>query len=212
MAQAPQAASGWRRWRPSATMRLAWGVLSLTISLLLVLDLIAQQADELASLGVRGGDGVLVAASAEHKSNWVPRADQRSTLDAIVVPLQEPGGLWGALELRYKADPSITGWRGWAGGTMLALMLSPSPGGVLVYYFYLRRMLQHLDPSQAIPERVRAAFDALAEGLLVLDHQQRIMLTNEASPPLPPGEGPRGESRGPALAGWRDALGDAAKK
>ena len=40
MAQAPKAASGWRQWRPSATMRLAWGILSLTISLLLVMDLL----------------------------------------------------------------------------------------------------------------------------------------------------------------------------
>lgn len=239
-------------------MRLAWGVLSLTISLLLVLDLllglfpseherlravreraalslatqvrvmlaqprgeaqlsavldgIAQQSDELASLGVRRRDGVLVAASAEHERNWVPRTDQRSTLDAIVVPLQEPGGLWGALELRYKADPRITGWRGWVGGTMLALMLSLSTGGLLVYYFYLRRMLQHLDPSQAIPERVRAAFDALAEGLLVLDHQQRIMLTNEAFTRLYPSEGPLLGKPVADLAWLREALGDAAKK
>ena len=153
-------------------MRLAWGVLSLTISLLLVLDLllglfpseherlravreraalslatqvrvmlsqpradvqlsavldgIAQQSDEITSIGVRRRDGLLVAASAEHERSWVPRPDQRSTLDAIVVPLQEPGGTWGALELAYKADPLVTGWRGWIGGTMLALIASLS--------------------------------------------------------------------------------------
>ena len=239
-------------------MRLAWGVLSLTISLLLVLDLllglfpseherlravreraalslatqvrvmlsqpradvqlsavldgIAQQSDEITSIGVRRRDGLLVAASAEHERSWVPRPDQRSTLDAIVVPLQEPGGTWGALELAYKADPLVTGWRGWIGGTMLALIASLSTGGLLIYYFYLRRMLQHLDPSQAIPERVHAAFDALAEGLIVLDHQQRIMLTNDAFTRLYPSEGallgkPVGE-----LAWLREALGDAAER
>lgn len=238
-------------------MRLAWGVLSLTISLLLVMDLllglfpseherlravrersalnlatqvrvmlaqpraeaqlsavldgIAQQSDEITSIGVRRKDGLLVAASAEHERNWVPRPDQRSTLDAIIVPLQEPGGLWGALELRYKADPLITGWRGWIGGNMLALMLSLSTAGLLVYYFYLRRMLQHLDPSQAIPERVRAAFDALAEGLLVLDHQQRIMLTNEAFSRLYPSEGAQLGRPVSELAWLNDALGEAVK-
>ena len=239
-------------------MRLAWGVLSLTISLLLVLDLllglfpseherlravreraalslatqvrvmlaqprgeaqlsavlqgIAQQSDELVSIGVRRRDGVLVAASADHQSSWVPRPDQRSTLDAIVVPLQEPAGLWGTLEIRYKADPGITGWRGWIGGTMLALIVSLSTGGLLIYYFYLRRMLQHLDPSQAIPERVRAAFDALAEGLLVLDHQQRIMLTNEAFSRLYPSDGPLLGKPVAELAWLQQALGDAAAK
>lgn len=237
-------------------MRLAWGMLSLTISLLLVLDLllglfpseherlravreraalslatqvrvmlaqprseaqlsavldgIAQQSEEITSIGVRRRDGVLVAASTEHERAWVPRPDQRSTLDAIVVPLQEPTGLWGTLELRYKADPLVTGWRGWIGGNMLALMLGLSTAGLLVYYFYLRRMLQHLDPSQAIPERVRAAFDALAEGLLVLDHQQRIMLTNEAFSRLYPSEGPL-LGKPIAELGWlNQALGDAA--
>ena len=239
-------------------MRLAWGVLSLTISLLLVMDLllglfpseherlravrersalslaiqvrvmlsqprsearlsavldgIAQQSDEITSIGVRRRDGVLVAASAEHERNWVPRPDQRSTLDAIIVPLQEPGGLWGALELRYKADPLVTGWRGWIGGSMLALMVSLSTGGLLIYYFYLRRMLQHLDPSQAIPERVRAAFDALAEGLLVLDHQQRIMLTNEAFAKLYPSEGPLLGKPVSELTWLTDALGEAAAR
>lgn len=96
-------------------------------------------------------------------------------------------------------------------GNMLALMLSLSTAGLLVYYFYLRRMLQHLDPSQAIPERVRAAFDALAEGLLVLDHQQRIMLTNEAFSRLYPSEGAQLGRPVSELAWLNDALGDAAK-
>lgn len=45
---------------------------------------------------------------------------------------------------------------------------------------YLRRVLQHLDPSKAIPERVRVAFDTLTEGLLVLDLDGQILLANAA--------------------------------
>src|SRR3989344_2417510 len=220
MAQAPQAASGWRRWRPSATMRLAWGVLSLTISLLLVLDLLLglfpSEHERLRAVRERAA---LSLATQVRVMLAQPRGEAQlsSVLDGIAQQSDELASLGvrrrdGALELRYRADPSIPGWRGWVGGTMLALMLSLSTGGLLVYYFYLRRMLQHLDPSQAIPERVRAAFDALAEGLLVLDHQQRIMLTNEAFSRLYPSEGPLLGKPVADLAWLREALGDAAKK
>ncbi len=42
------------------------------------------------------------------------------------------------------------------------------------FYLYLGKMLKQLDPSQAVPERVRSALDTMAEGLLVLDHKGQI--------------------------------------
>ena len=45
---------------------------------------------------------------------------------------------------------------------------------------FLSRILKCLDPSQAVPSRVRSALNVLAEGLLVLDHKERIMLANSA--------------------------------
>jgi diguanylate cyclase (GGDEF)-like protein/putative nucleotidyltransferase with HDIG domain len=50
----------------------------------------------------------------------------------------------------------------------------------VVQFFYLRTMLQHMDPSRVIPDRVRTALDTLAEGLLVLDKDERIVLANKA--------------------------------
>ena len=41
-------------------------------------------------------------------------------------------------------------------------------------------VLHHLDPSRAIPGRVRAALDTLTEGLLVIDRKQNIVLANES--------------------------------
>ena len=52
--------------------------------------------------------------------------------------------------------------------------------GFMIFYVYLSRMLKLLDPSQAIPDRVRTAFDTLAEGVLVLDARQNIVLSNSA--------------------------------
>ena len=50
----------------------------------------------------------------------------------------------------------------------------------LVFYLYLGKMLKQLDPSQAIPDRVRTALDTMAEGLLVMDAKQNIVLANLA--------------------------------
>jgi diguanylate cyclase (GGDEF)-like protein/PAS domain S-box-containing protein/putative nucleotidyltransferase with HDIG domain len=51
---------------------------------------------------------------------------------------------------------------------------------VVVYFYYLRKMLEHLDPSKVVPDRVRAALDTLASGLVVLDQDERIVLANAA--------------------------------
>ena len=47
----------------------------------------------------------------------------------------------------------------------------------LVYSWYLNKML---DPTRAVPKRVRTAFDFLAGGLVALDKQQRILLCNRS--------------------------------
>jgi PAS domain S-box-containing protein len=41
-------------------------------------------------------------------------------------------------------------------------------------------MLKHLDPSQAVPSHVRSALDTLAEGLMIIDLKEQIVLANQA--------------------------------
>jgi PAS domain-containing protein len=52
--------------------------------------------------------------------------------------------------------------------------------GFVGYYLILSRVLRELDPAQAIPDRVKAAFDTLAEGVLILDERGYILLANDA--------------------------------
>jgi diguanylate cyclase (GGDEF)-like protein/PAS domain S-box-containing protein len=56
----------------------------------------------------------------------------------------------------------------------------------LLCYAYLRRAMQYLNPSASVPDRVRKAFDSLAEGLLIVDQQARIVLANRAFRQLHP--------------------------
>ena len=50
----------------------------------------------------------------------------------------------------------------------------------VLFFFYMTKMLDYLDPSQAVPGHVRSALDTLAEGLLVIDGRDRIVLANGA--------------------------------
>ena len=48
----------------------------------------------------------------------------------------------------------------------------------LGFLFFILRTLRQLDPSAVIPARVNAAFDTLAEGVLILDEKENIVLAN----------------------------------
>ena len=48
------------------------------------------------------------------------------------------------------------------------------------FMFILRKALRFLNPKEVVPERVRSAFNALAEGVLILDNKENIMMANDA--------------------------------
>ena len=62
----------------------------------------------------------------------------------------------------------------------LQLLVATTLSNLLLFLLYLKRTLQHLDPSRVVPDRVRNAFDTIAEGLVVLDSYGRIVLANKA--------------------------------
>ncbi|MGB5325035.1 MAG: EAL domain-containing protein, partial [Pseudomonadales bacterium] len=54
------------------------------------------------------------------------------------------------------------------------------PAGFLAYLLFLKRALQELNPDAVIPERVSAALDTLAEGLLIIDTNGYIVFSNDS--------------------------------
>jgi len=86
---------------------------------------------------------------------------------------------WGQLELRFQPLKS-GGYQDLLKMPMIQMILFMGLAGFILYYYYLGKVLRQLDPSQAIPGRVRAALDTMAEGLLILDRKEQIVLANEA--------------------------------
>lgn len=168
-----------------------------TDSLTLLLTDIVRRNAGILSAAIRTSDGEIIAEIGDHEQFWQREGD-RSTENEVLVPIQSrtpapsdpempsaeqsrypEATRWGNVELRF-ASSAADGW--WSvlrhPWVVLSLFVSVITG--VLYYVYLRKMLKHLDPSKAVPQRVRAALDSLAEGLLVLDRQERIVLANQA--------------------------------
>lgn len=149
-------------------------------------DVALARDENILSLAIRQQNGTLVVRAGPHARLWRPPANGVSTLTHVRVPIDASGHHWGELEIRF-APVTPQNWRDWLGTPLVALTLIVVPVGFLAFYLYIRRTLQYLDPSAAIPDRVRVAFDALTEGVTVIDNAGRIMLHNRAFRQLHPG-------------------------
>jgi PAS domain S-box-containing protein len=144
-----------------------------------VLTFVLKRNDEMLSIGVRTDDGAILADAGEHEGRWIAMSGARSTDSQIEVPIMAGARKWGQIELRYR-PLAAPGWTGVGSSALIIFAAFIAVAGFVAFYFYLGRVLSHLDPSRAIPGRVRAALDTLAEGLLVIDRKQNIVLANEA--------------------------------
>ena len=143
------------------------------------LAMIVERNTDLLSAAVRREGGRSLVAIGDHDRHWQDDGRDFSTDSQMEVPIWSAGQKWGQVELRFT-PLSAPGWLGVAQNTRIKLIAFLALLGFAVFYLYLRKMLQHLDPSQAVPTHVRSALDTLAEGLMVLDLKQQIVLANQA--------------------------------
>lgn len=140
---------------------------------------------DILSLAARKSDGQIYVAVGEHARYWIPPPDGRSTLDHVEIPILADRQPWGTVEISFKpALPST--FLAWLGHPGVLSFLVLSGVGYVVVYLYMRRALQYLDPTTAVPERVRQAYDTLTDGIAIIDGERRIVLTNKAFRDLHP--------------------------
>jgi PAS domain-containing protein len=140
---------------------------------------------ELHSAALRSAEGELLVAVGNHEKHWKPNSQLLSTPTQMYVPIAAHGEEWGTVELRFAPVSAGAGWMGKLGHTVRFILFVVC-AGFLVHFLYLRRVLRHLDPTRVIPQRVRNTLDTLAEGLVVLDKQQRIVFANQSFSPSSP--------------------------
>ena len=143
------------------------------------LELIVNRTEDLKSAAVRTINQQLAVEVGQHETFWKPMRGEHSSRTQVRVPIFRGQEKWGHLELRFGSE-SAFGVFTFAHSQVVALIAYLSVAGFFVFYFYLGRMLRHLDPTRAIPARVKSALDTMAEGLLVLDLDGNIVLANSA--------------------------------
>lgn len=133
----------------------------------------------LLSIGVRLRSNQLFIDTGNHKKLW-GRVDQKYKKHThFEYPIYNGKKKWGQLELRFE-DPKIFEVAGFQFSQFALLILFFMFSGFSLYRLYLKRSLKHLDPNNVVPSRVRNALDALAEGVVLLDVKENILLANQA--------------------------------
>jgi len=149
-------------------------------------DAVVARGQDLRSLAVRRADGAILVQAGNHGAHWKPMAEsERSRPEQVIVALSADGVRWGTFEMAFAVDAAGPVVR-WLREPMVMLLLFMTVVGTLVFGLYMRRALQHLDPASVIPERVQGAFDAMCDGIVVLDHRGRTLMTNKAFRALHP--------------------------
>jgi diguanylate cyclase (GGDEF)-like protein/PAS domain S-box-containing protein len=141
-------------------------------------SILAKDVD-MQSIGIRRSNGDIIVASSEHIRLWSPSVDGGSTLEQVVVPLHAQSKRWGTLELVFR-PPGARTIVDWLTSPPMKLFFSFLFGGGLMFYFFLRRVLQKMDPASSVPDRVRMAFDTLSEGIIILDANSRAIMVNRS--------------------------------
>ncbi len=144
------------------------------------LESIVERDENVLSAALRDKHGNIIAGSGDHETHWVPHADGRSTETHAQVPIFQAERRWGTVEISFAKLGTSGSLLDRVRNSPFSLFAFIALAGFGAYFMLMRRALRELDPSGVIPERVKAAFDALAEGVLIMDEQERIVLVNGA--------------------------------
>jgi len=143
------------------------------------LEFIVSRNTDLESAAVRRVGGETVLTVGNHEAYWGLQGEAHSSDTDLHVPVWAGTEKWGQVELRYRplVAPGVKGFFQNDNVQLIAFIVF---AGFFGFYFYLGKMLKQLDPSQAVPARVRSALDTIVEGLLVVDNKGQIVLSNIA--------------------------------
>lgn len=147
---------------------------------------VLQRTPDLRSMALRRSGGAIVLMVGDHRRHWhSDSGSQRSSLEHVTIPLDAGATRWGSFEMAFAPDGRSWLVR-WMHDPMVMLLCFIAVVGSIVFALYLRRALQHLDPASVVPDRVQGAFDAMHEGVVVLDARGRVLLANRAFRALHP--------------------------
>jgi PAS domain S-box-containing protein len=144
---------------------------------------VARRNPDALSIGVRDAAGNLIVDTGGHDAHWDGCAAEHSTPTHVHVAVcRADGSKWGRVELCFRPLP-YAGWRV-VGGSLLPLLAFVGGSSFVLTTLFLRSAFRRvgrieLERAGVVPDRVREAYNTLAEGVLVLDKDGVICLAND---------------------------------
>lgn len=141
-------------------------------------DAAVENSATLKSIGLRAPSGRIIYQTSQHKELWKLPPNSKSTAQYILAPISVANQPKATVEFSFiPVNQESQFLFGLPHFIYFALFICLS--GFVVYWFYIRRVLHKLDPNSVVPARVRNALNIMAEGVLILDRRERIMLAND---------------------------------
>ena len=141
------------------------------------MELAVSTHPDLESVGVRAADGRLLVSTSDHQGFW-PVNQSHNTERYLQVPLKnDSNDEWARVEFAFM-PLSRGGVLALVDNSLIRLLVFAGVLGFFGFRIYLKTVLRNLDPSRAVPRRVREALDILAEGLMIVGLDDRILLAN----------------------------------
>ena len=139
---------------------------------------VSRNGDVIAASMMRENGEVVIKHGEFHRVDPADIRNKKSSENLVLIPIYNRSEVWGSVNVEF-ADISGS-MLDMLTGSIFGLMLFVAITSIAGYIFILRKALHVLDPKAVVPERVRSAFNALAEGVLILDDKEQIMMANDA--------------------------------
>jgi diguanylate cyclase (GGDEF)-like protein/PAS domain S-box-containing protein len=143
------------------------------------LDTMVARDDEILSAAIRNVGGRVFAQAGNHDKNWIDIPLDKSTATHVQVPIFNGNRRMGTVEVVFERPQGSANVFGF-GPSLATMVVFLTLTCFFAFLFFLKKTLRELDPRSVIPERVKSAFNALAEGLVIIDEKEQILLANTA--------------------------------
>ncbi|MCU7922153.1 MAG: diguanylate cyclase [Candidatus Thiodiazotropha sp. (ex Dulcina madagascariensis)] len=112
-----------------------------------------------------------------HHQSWRSQPPAGSASREIRVPIIHNREILGTLEVAFNATDSDSRLSTTELSILVLLIIL---SGLILSLLFSNRISREFNAKSIIPERVRSAFNALSEGLIILDEKERIVLANDS--------------------------------
>ena len=136
-----------------------------------------ERNSDMRSAAIRKTDGEVLIETNNHEEYWKGAEAKVSTPTHMRFPLIINSVTRANTEITFTTLSSETHPL-FHIPTFVVLIIFVAISGFVGFWLYIRRVLKHLDPSSVVPARVRNALNILAEGVLILDKREHIVLAN----------------------------------